>query len=374
MQEPTTTRIAIGTMTGTSLDGLDLAAVAIGGAGLEMTVELLEHRHDPLGACGPRLRAFCEQVPHSAAEIAALAHDLGTLHAESLGDLLRTLGRPVDLVAVHGQTVFHAPPLSWALIDPAPLLQVLDCHLVTDLRTLDLARGGEGAPITPLADWVLFRGEGPRTIVNLGGFCNATHLPERTGSPQAIRGADVCACNHLLDAGARRWLQRAYDEDGTVALEGAPDPGRAERIARDLAGPAGRPRSLGSGDEGLEVVRSLDDLPDPAARLATLVAGLGTRIADAIPSGNAVLLFGGGAFNGALLRVLQDRLGSQRVRIGAPGIGVDQRESVAMAVLGTLALDGVDITLENVTGRTARLPFRAGRWFLPSSSSASEYH
>ena len=122
------------------------------------------------------------------------------------------------------------------------------------------------------------------------------------------------------------------------------------------------------------MVRSLDDLPDPAARLATLVAGLGTRIADAIPSGNAVLLFGGGAFNGALLRVLQDRLGSRRVRIGAPGIGVDQRESVAMAVLGTLALDGVDITLENVTGRTARLPFRAGRWFLPSSSSSSEYH
>lgn len=361
------TRIAIGTMTGTSLDGLDVAAVAIEGSGLEMTVELLEHRHAPLGACGPRLRALCEQVPHSAAEIAALAHEFGALHAATLEPLLEDLARPVDLVAVHGQTVFHAPPLSWALIDPAPLLQVLDCHLVTDLRTLDLARGGEGAPITPLADWVLFRGEGPRTIVNLGGFCNATHLPERTGSPESIRGADVCACNHLLDAGARRWLQRAYDEDGTVALKGAPDPERAQQIARDLAGPAGRKRSLGSGDEGLELVRVLDDLTDPASRLATLVAGIATRIADATPPGNDVLLFGGGAFNGALLRALQERLGSQRVRIGASGIGVDQRESVAMAVLGTLALDGVDITLENVTGRAVARRFQAGRWFLPSA-------
>ena len=211
-------------MTGTSIDGLDVSAVELTGEGLPMDARLLLHRQSSLEDCGPRLRQLAEQLPMTAGEISRLAREFGLLHARAVAGLVAELDRPPDLVAIHGQTVLHDPPLSWALMDPTPLLACVDCRVVTDLRMLDLARGGQGAPITPVADWVLFRSARPRTIVNLGGFCNATHLPERTGSPDAIRGEDVCACNHLLDAGARRWLQRAYDEDGTVALEGSPDP------------------------------------------------------------------------------------------------------------------------------------------------------
>ena len=352
-------------MTGTSLDGLDVAAVAIEGTGLQMQAELLEHRHVPLGSSGARLRALCDQTPQRADEIAALAHDFGTLHAATINQLCCELARPVDLVAVHGQTVFHAPPVSWALLDPAPLLAVLECHLVTDLRTLDLARGGEGAPITPLADWILFRSERPRAIVNLGGFCNCTHLPDHTGSPESLRGSDICPCNHLLDAGARRWLGRPYDENGNVALEDTPDAEGVATITRRLGEPPpDTTRSLGTGDEGLELIQALDFLPTPAKRLATLSAGIAELIANAVPQRNDVLFFGGGAFNGGLKRSLAKRLGDARIQIAAPGIGIDAREAAAMAILGALAFDDVDITLSAVTGRSAPNRFRAGRWFL----------
>ena len=358
-------------MTGTSLDGLDVAAVAIEGTGLQMQAELLEHRHVPLGACGVRLRALCEQAPHRAADIAALAHELGTLHAETIEPLISALPRPVDLVAVHGQTVFHAPPLSWALIDPAPLLAVLDAHLVTDLRTLDLARGGQGAPITPLADWILFRGPRPRTIVNLGGFCNGTHLPDETGTPDAIRGADVCACNHLLDAGARRWLDRAFDEDGAVALSTTPEEAWIPTIVERLeVRSESVNRSLGTGDEGVDLIAALDALPTAAKRLSTLAAGIAEVIARAIPATNEVLLFGGGAHHQGVRRELARRRGGAPTSLGAAGIGVEAREAAAMGVLGALAFDGVDITLPAVTGRTGPARHRSGRWHLAHTQRA----
>ena len=112
-----------------------------------------------------------------------------------------------DLVVAHGQTVFHAPPASWQLLNAAPIARAVRAPVVFDLRQADLAAGGQGAPITPLADWIMLRAHGPaaagRAIVNLGGFCNVTILPSGAG-PEGVRGMDVCPCNHLLDGVARR--------------------------------------------------------------------------------------------------------------------------------------------------------------------------
>ena len=201
--------------------------------------------------------------------------------------------------------------------------------------------------------------------MNLGGFCNATHLPPLTGTPESIRGSDICPCNHLLDAGARRWLDQAYDHDGAAALAETPDADAVAMILTRLEEEqAEANRSLGTGDERLEVIELLDTLPTPAKRLATLSSALGELITRAVPDSSDILLFGGGAYNSGLRRSITNRLGEDRVRTGAPGIGVDAREAAAMAVLGTLAHDGIDITLECVTGRTPAHRFRAGRWFI----------
>ena len=174
-------RLAAGCMTGTSLDALDAALVSVAGHGLEMKATFLRGRTFPLGPLARRLRALAEQEPRRAGEIAVLARDFALFHLDALRRLCcekpRGFRRP-DLVCIHGQTVFHAPPVSWQLLNPAPIAYGLKTPVVYDLRAADLACGGQGAPLTPLADWVLYGSVAePRVIVTLGGFCNLTRLP-----------------------------------------------------------------------------------------------------------------------------------------------------------------------------------------------------
>src|SRR5690606_34564910 len=120
--------------------------------------------------------------------------------------------------------------------------------VISDLRQRDLAQGGQGAPITPLADWILFKDAGAsRAIVNLGGFCNATILPAaqdtdcaRT-SLDAVRGFDICPCNQLLDWIARNRLGAAFDQRGDAAMRGQPHALLRERLRTRCSGT----RSLG---------------------------------------------------------------------------------------------------------------------------------
>ena len=178
------TRHVVGVMTGTSIDGMDVALVRVTGRGLDMRAELVRHISAPLGDLQPRLRAAADQQPMTAGEFAQLVWDFGVLHANVIERLLQAEKRKPDLICIHGQTVFHQPPISWQLVNPAPIAARFDCPVVSDLRQADLAHGGQGAPITPIADWILFRDSTrTRAIVNLGGFCNVTIVPRQRAGP-----------------------------------------------------------------------------------------------------------------------------------------------------------------------------------------------
>src|SRR5690606_25573381 len=194
--------------------GIDAALVRIEGVGLSMTAKLIHHIARTLGDLRNPLREAASQNPLSAGAFAQLAWVLGAFLADVIDSLIRKsncadLVHPLNangssglaLICVHGQTVFHQPPYSWQLINPALLAQRFGCPVVYDLRQADLAAGGQGAPITPIADWVLFRNpHACRAIVNLGGFCNITVLPasrseaqEHTNTPQQ---AGQSPCQH----------------------------------------------------------------------------------------------------------------------------------------------------------------------------------
>ncbi len=356
-------RLVVGFMTGTSIDGLDGALVRITGRGLAMQPELVRTRTWSLGSIGEGLRRFADGAEMSAMAIADLARRFGALHAQAALELLDGSGQ-ADLIAVHGQTVAHAPPTSWQLLNPWPIALATGSPVVHDLRGADLAAGGQGAPITPLADWVWYRAPGvPRDVVNLGGFCNITMVPgadDPSGS-QGIRGMDVCACNHVLDGVARAVLDAPYDADGAAAARGTPD----EAAARQLEGILDRQRqagrSLGSGDEAaawVDMVR-MRLQPDDAA--ATACRAVATIIATAIEPGAEVILAGGGVFNRTLVREIGETLG-RPVRVSDElGLPAAYREAAAIAVLGGLCADGVAITLPIVTRTPSPAPI-AGTW------------
>lgn len=354
-------RRVVGCMTGTSIDGLDLALVEIRGTGLEMRCRVLRLGTRELGALQRPLRAFADGAAMTAGAIATMAHDFGVLHAEAIAELLA--GERTDLVCVHGQTVFHKPPVSWQLLNPWPIVQRIGARVVYDLRGADLAAGGQGAPITPIADAVLL-GSRPEfvgglasgfAVVNLGGFANYTAVAAAGGNTLAerlstIRGGDVCVCNQLLDRIARERLGVAFDADGERASAGRVDAAACERLVA-LIRPRHAGRSLGTGDESFawvdETRASLGG--DDAA--ATACDAIGRVIAESLRGVETVLLAGGGARNRTLAAAIARH--SQGGRVGMIddfGIAATHREAIAFAVLGALCEDRVAITLPSVTG------------------------
>lgn len=359
-------RITVGVMTGTSLDGIDACAVRVHGHGMTMRAEHLGFASIPLGELAVPLRAMADDEPLPASMVASLRRLLGERCAEAVAAL--PLDDPVDLVAVHGQTVHHAPPESWQLIDPFPIANRFRCRVASDLRGLDRAAGGRGAPITPMADWVLHRGPEARVIVNLGGFINCTILPEEgNDSPRSeVDGFDVCPCNHLLDAVARLALDAPYDDGGTLAQSGTACLSHLELIARHLRGMDGRSRSLGSGDECTEFVPDVLHAIGPADAAATFCAAIAACLQSTLEDcpAETLLLAGGGTRNAALVRAIEERTEPTR-SVGRLPHG-DEREAASMAVLAALAEDGVPITLPGITGRGTS-GIRDGLWCLPES-------
>lgn len=390
-------RRVVGCMTGTSLDGLDASLVEIEGEGLAMRARVVRSLSRGLGEVGPRLRAIAEQNPVTAGEVASVSRDFALLHASAILELLA--GERADLVCVHGQTVFHKPPLSWQLMQPAPIANAVGCPVVYDLRQADLAAGGQGAPITPIADWVLF-GDLPgfTAIVNLGGFCNITRLPApgmtgldakgrsicespdaieaicRTAPPRAsrdlgsevalIQALDVCACNQLLDEVARKLLKAPFDEDGHAASSGQVHSGALTDLHGILRAQSLSKRSLGTGDELVEWIsryRAHVAGPDLAA---TACEGIAQTVADVL-AGDAshVLIAGGGVHNAALVRAIFS-CGTARVEAtDQHGVPAAYREAICFAVLGALCQDKVPITIPAVTG-VAKAPL-SGAWVYP---------
>ncbi|MFW6059343.1 MAG: anhydro-N-acetylmuramic acid kinase [Phycisphaeraceae bacterium] len=365
------TRWIIGCMTGTSLDGLDLALVEVTGTQLSLRARIVAHQSHPLGALREPLLALASHEAHPPAAYLHTARRFGELHAESIAEFcqqhLPTTAH-LHLVAAHGQTICHLPMehLSWQLFDPWPIVRRLNVPVVHDLRQADLIAGGEGAPITPIVDWLAFRHPSrSRTVVNLGGICNITHLPA-SATPDDVSGRDVGPCNLLLDGLAQRLLDTAYDTNGRQAASGTVDETVVERIQQRITSAVEDTGTLGREQFTRDWLDALqhDDLvhrATPADLLASAAEAVARHIGDALVNADEVIVAGGGAKNPVLVQALQRRLGGVAVQSSdALGIPVDAREAFAMAVLGALCEDGCAITLPQVTG--ARASGVAGVW------------
>jgi len=363
-------------MTGTSLDGLDAALVEISGHDYAISAQFIRGITASLGRIGGGLKRMASGEAMTAAEISFLMREFALLHTAAVRELLK--GETADLIAIHGQTVYHKPPLSWQLFNPSVPAMETGITVVSDFRSLDIAAGGQGAPITPLADFVFFRSEeARRTVVNLGGFINVTFLPAGREIPagekelerlprwvNAIRGRDVCACNQLLDAAARIVLNERFDRDGGAGLTGAVDSPALESLVRILQSQAGSKRSLGSGDEGIEWIERFRGGIPPNDLLRTACAGVATSLSETLGTlPGEVIVAGGGAANRALMVEISGRLGTEPKKSGEFVLPGEYREAAGMAALGALAQDGTPITLPAITG--AGKGCGPGAWTIP---------
>ena len=261
--------LIVGLMTGTSADAVDAALVRFEGLGLESTHEILAYRETPLEAPLRREVLAVAGAPSLEPErLMRLDAALGECYAAAVFDLLAGAGvRPgeVDAVGSHGQTVRHVPraatgsALTLQLGSAAILAERTGITVVSDFRSRDVAAGGEGAPLVPLADWWLFHSKGEsRVLLNLGGIANVTHLP-RGGGLERVLAFDTGPGNVVLDGlvALRSGGAERHDPGGAAAARGRSSAPLLEALLADPFFALAPPRSTGRERFGEAYARAL---------------------------------------------------------------------------------------------------------------------
>jgi anhydro-N-acetylmuramic acid kinase len=360
---------AVGLMSGTSLDGIDAAYVDLTPRGRGYAFDVVRFATTPFTR-ETRARLSAALPPHapSLAEIAALDAELGSAFGAAARAV--TEDGPLDYVASHGLTLFHdgAARRTWQIGDPFAIRECVAATVAYDFRRADCAAGGEGAPLVPYVDALLFGEAQEMTVaLNLGGIANLTLVPPGV-LPEDVRGWDTGPANILLDAFvlARSAGLETHDVDGRHALRGAVATDVLEALLADAYFTQTPPKSTGRERFGENFLRAHPalyelSLEDGCATLVALSAESIARDLRRYARGGArVVVSGGGARNPALVGALRERLGRgyDVVVSDAAGVDPDVKEALAFAVLGYELLRGRAAGVPGVTG--ARQPALLG--------------
>jgi anhydro-N-acetylmuramic acid kinase len=346
----------IGVMSGTSLDGLDIALVA-----QEQSTRLVASHYVPLpSSLKAELLALCSPGPDEVARVALAENAWAGLAAEGIEHLLRSAGvspGAVRAVGSHGQTIRHEPARGFTVQigNPALLAERCGITVVGDFRRRDVAAGGQGAPLVPAFHEALFAGQGNAiAVLNLGGFSNLSLI--RPGHP--VLGFDCGPGNVLLDAWINACQGQAFDKDGAWAASGAVDDALLQRLLGDPFFSATGPKSTGREVFNLPWLRahlSYHPMVAPADVQATLLELTARTVVSALvhemPRPDGLFVCGGGAHNQALMKRLQALVGDAPVRsTQALQVDPDWMEAMAFAWLAHCCLEGIPANRPEVTG------------------------
>jgi len=358
--------IVAGVMSGTSLDGIDVAIVDIRRERTRLRIEPLAFRSDPYPkAVREALLSVSNTMTHTAT-IARLHFLLGELYAEAIQKTSRK-HKPA-LIGLHGQTIFHeGAPVEYLNRRVASTLQIGEAAVVaerTGIRTIsnfrerDIAAGGQGAPLVPYIDYLLFRAPRElRVALNIGGIANITVIPAGVKLCEVI-AFDTGPGNMVIDALVRHMTdgKQLYDRNGAIARRGTAHRKLLDSMMADPYLKQKPPKSTGRERFGQQFASGLIatgiPLEDLIATATEFTATSITRgIMDATGEEGDVIVSGGGAHN----RWLMDRLAyygkPSRIRSSADfGIDPDAKEAIAFAVLA----------FESASGRPGNLPSATG--------------
>jgi anhydro-N-acetylmuramic acid kinase len=349
-------------MSGTSLDGVDIAIVDLTAQGASLEVKTLgtctKPYPDDLRAA---LLAVSNHETHTR-EIARLHFLLPQIYAECFFECCRNAGldpASVELIGSHGQTIYHEGAAAKVLGrkvastlqigDGSVLAELTGTPVVSDFRPRDIAAGGQGAPLVPYVDWLLFRDQTPdeavtRVLLNIGGIANVTVLPPNCESSQVL-AFDTGPGNMVIDQIAAHFSGGAKrcDVDGEMASAGAVDPDLLAALMKNEFYRRRPPKSAGREQFGAEFVQFLlDKQLEPADLMATATHLTAATIADAVCASLPedieeceVIASGGGVWNPVLMSFLRAELPEEMELTTTADYGIDPdfKEAIAFAVL-----------------------------------------
>ena len=372
------TMTVAGIMSGTSADGIDVAVVRIAPGKLRPRVTLLAHEGFAFPAALRRaVLAAMNASATSTAELARLNWRLGLAYAEAVSATLAQHKVKLDLIGCHGQTLYHQPraesyagrrfACTWQLGEAAVIAAVVGVPVVTNFRPADMLAGGQGAPLVPLLDYVLFadarRG---RVLQNIGGIANLTAIPAGAAA-DAVIAFDTGPGNMVIDWLAQELFHKNYDRNGNFAAQGAV---LSPVLAEALRNPYFKqkpPRTAGREQFGrayaakfLATCQRQSNRPEDA--LATATALTAETIArsyktyiERIMRGRAVdyIVSGGGVRNATLMAMLAARLEPLGCELAASeefGLPAEAKEAAAFALLAWQTWHHLPGNLPRATG------------------------
>ncbi len=349
-------RIA-GIMSGTSLDGIDVAVIDITGSGFKAKINVLASHSVPYPKKVREALLSVSNTSSQTGDISRLNFLLGELYAEALEETVERAGIPMNtikLIGCHGQTIFHEGQAAQYLGKKvASTMQIGESsvisertgiNVISNFRECDIAAGGKGAPLVPYLDYMLLRHRGRgRIAVNIGGIANISAIPPNTNTDRLI-AFDTGPGNMVIDQLVARITlgRQTFDRDGGFASRGQVDPKLLAKLLRDKYYRAKPPKTAGREQFGAEFVTKLldtelstEDLIATATALTAESIALGIRN-FVLPEMRVDEIFvsGGGTHNATLMAMLTKAMEPIPVRMSSEvGLDVDAKEAVAFAVM-----------------------------------------
>lgn len=367
--------LVVGLMTGTSLDGIDVAICEVYSdtAGIpRIELKAFEMINYPIG-----FSAFIKQLLEKPIweDISYLHFALPRLYADAIMETARKHNIPqnnFNIIGMHGQTVWHSPnPIekfglqiasTLQLGDGSVLAKLLHIPVVSDFRAADLAVGGQGAPLVPRFDYDFFRSDSHNTIcLNIGGMANITYLPARS-TPAQVSAFDTGPGNILINLAMQKYYQMDYDKGGEIARSGRLNADLlAELMSIDFISQL-PPKSTGRELFNNKLIE--DMLPNYSIAPEDIIATFTHFTAESIVYNirkfcvepDVLIVSGGGAKNRYLMELIANILNKTQVKLSDEfGIPIDAKEAMAFAYLAWRTANGLPSNMPSVTGATAEV-------------------
>ena len=361
-------RLAIGLMSGTSLDGIDAALIETDGA---HHVRPIAFRSEPYSEQARRqlqavtALAWSYERPRQSPEIVAATEMLTRRHLLVIRQLLATAGvavEAIDVVGFHGQTVAHRPDRGWTwqIGDGDAMAAALGVPVVADLRQADVAAGGQGAPLLPVYHRALLAETPlPAAVLNLGGVANITHV----GVDGDMVAFDTGPASSLIDDWMQAETGQDYDAGGALAAAGEVHADVLTQMLDNVWFDQPPPKSLDRADFTMAPARGLSPA-DGAATLTAFTAAtveLALRLLPERPT--RLIVAGGGRHNATMMAMLADACAMQVVPIETLGANGDATEAEGFAYMAVRSLAGLPISFPGTTG--VPVPLTGGRLSKP---------
>ncbi|MCK9444479.1 MAG: anhydro-N-acetylmuramic acid kinase [Tissierellaceae bacterium] len=364
-------RVAIGLMSGTSMDGIDACLLEISGKGLDIRFQILKFiTVKYTSEEKSRIEGLCNNDRATVKEICHMNKLLGEKFGDAAMKVCSAAGfslEQVDFISSHGQTIYHMPEVGSTLQigELAEIAAKTNCITVGDFRPSDMAYGGQGAPLVPFMDYVLFsHKEKGRILLNLGGIGNITVLPANSKIADVL-AFDTGPANVLIDSLVQKITNgdKLFDESGSMAMKGQINHDWLNELIHkdkylDLEPPKSTGREYYTDEfasnlykKGIELgLKDIDIVSTITAYTAKTVANQINKFVLPRFSIEEIYVSGGGAHNKFIMGLLNEYLEMKVSTVEELGLSSDAKEAVAFAILGNQFLLGETNNIPSATG------------------------